>query len=184
MVFESGQPREDYTVPEAPGSTLMFAESLYGQGRYAEVVDTLLAPLAEHAPGPVACSLLARALANQGRLADALAWCDRWIVADKQDPAGHYLRAVVLLEQGEPEQARSSLQRATYLEPEFVLAHFALGNLARRCGKAGEADKHFANTLHLLQRYHPDDPLRESDGLTAGRLAQTLASLTSPENTR
>lgn len=184
VVLEPGRPMEDFAVPEAAGSAQTSAESLYGQGRYAEVVETLLAPLAERAPGPVACSLLARALANQGRLAEALTWCDRWILADKQDPAGHYLRAVVLLEQGEPEQARSSLQRATYLEPEFVLAHFALGNLARRCGKAGEAGKHFSNTLHLLQRYHPDDPLRESDGLTAGRLAQTLAWLTGPENAR
>ena len=180
-VFESVQPKEDHAVPEAPGSALAIAQSLYEQGRYAEVVDTLLAALAEHAPLTEACSLLARALANQGRLAEALTWCDRWIVTDKLDPAGHYLRAGVLLEQGELEQARSSLQRATYLEPEFVLANFALGNLARRRGKTGEAGKHFANTLHLLQGYQPGDLLPESDGLTAGRLAQTLASLTGPE---
>ena len=31
----------------------------------------------------------------------------------------HYLRAVILLEQGDPEQARASLQRAIYLHPGY-----------------------------------------------------------------
>jgi chemotaxis protein methyltransferase CheR len=121
---------------------------------------------------------LARALANQGRLADALAWCDRWIAADKLDPAAHYLRAVVLLERGDPVQARSSLQRAVYLEPDFALAHFALGNIARTGGKMDQADKHFANALGLLRKRRPNDLLPESDGLTAGRLIEFITSLT------
>jgi chemotaxis protein methyltransferase CheR len=129
-------------------------------------------------------STLARALANQGKLAEALTWCDRWIAAEKLNAAGHYLRAVVLLEQGDPEQARRSLQRAIYLHPDFVLAHFALGNLARRGGRNGEADKHFANTLHLLAHLQPDTLLPESDGLTAARLAETIMALTSLEHTR
>ncbi len=171
--------------PPAPADTALtpeaVAQALYQQGLYAEVVDTLLAALAEHAPEPLAFSLLARALANLGRLADALTWCDRWIAADKLDCSAHYLRAVVLLEQGDFGPARASLQRATYLDPGFVLAHFALGNLARRRGHHGESDKHFANTLLLLQRYQADDPLPESDGLTAGRLTETITSMTEME---
>ena len=169
--------KEGAVIAEAPRTPLADAELLYREGRYAETVETLLAGLAGRPPDPVALSLLARALANQGRLADALAWCERWIVADKLDPAGYYLRAVILLEQGDSEQARSSLHRATYLEPDFVLAHFALGNLARGRDKPGEADKHFSNALQLLRRYQPNDSLPESDGLTAGRLAETLASM-------
>ena len=169
---------EEPGVVEAPRRPLAAAQSLYQEGRYAEAVDTLLAASAEGGPEPAAFSLLTRALANQGRLADALTWCDRWIAADKLDPAGHYLRAVVLLERGDPEQARASLQRAIYLHPDFVLAHFALGNLARGRGKTSESDKHFANALHLLRRYGPDDLLPESDGLTAGRLTETLTSIT------
>jgi chemotaxis protein methyltransferase CheR len=129
-------------------------------------------------------STLARALANQGKLAEALTWCDRWIAAEKLNAAGHYLRAVVLLEQGNPEQARRSLQRAIYLLPDFVLAHFALGNLARSAGRNGEADKHFANALHLLSRLQPDTLLPESDGLTAARLTETITALTSLEHVR
>jgi chemotaxis protein methyltransferase CheR len=160
------------------------AASLYEQGRYGEAADTLLASFAGHTPGPDAFSVLARALANQGRLADALKWCDRWIAADKMDAAGHYLRAVVLLEHGHPDEARGSLQRALYLEPNFVLAHFALGSLARSRDKRDEADKHFVNTLELLGRLQPHDVLPESDGLTAGRLTETITAMTAPGNTR
>jgi chemotaxis protein methyltransferase CheR len=118
----------------------------------------------------------ARALADIGRLAEALACCDQWTAADKLDPAGYYLRAVILQEQGQLEQARIALQSALYLNQEFVLAHFALGCLARRCGKAVESRRYFANAQQLLQRCHPDAPLPESDGLCAGRLAEVLSS--------
>lgn len=169
-------PRNPASV-ETPLTPSAAAQWLYQQGRYAEVAETLVTSLARHTPGPQAFSLLARAMANLGRLTDALAWCERWIAADKLDPAGHYLRAVVLLERGDPEQARFSLLRAIYLHPDFVLAHFVLGNLARSHGRSGEAAKHFANALHLLRRLLPDDLLAESDGLTAGRLTETITSM-------
>jgi chemotaxis protein methyltransferase CheR len=130
---------------------------------------------------PAIFSLLARALANQGVLADALAWCERWIAADKLDPASHYLRSAVLLERGDAEQARSSLQRTLYLQPDFVLAHFALGNLARGRGKCEESQRHFTNALRLLRGYAPNDLLPETDGLTAGRLTESITAMTEME---
>jgi len=157
---------------------------LYRQGWYAEAADVLLASFAGHAAEPQAVSLLARTMANQGKLADALAWCDRRVAADKLGPSGHYLRAVVLQERGDNEQARRSFQRALYLDPSLVLAHFALGNLERRSGSNETADKHFDNALRLLHRLQPHDLLPESDGLTAGRLTETIAAMTPAENTR
>jgi chemotaxis protein methyltransferase CheR len=160
------------------------AASLYEQGRYREAADSLLASFASDTPPRDGFSLLARALANQGRLADALAWCERWIAADKLNAAAHYVHAAVLLEHDRPDEARRSLQRALYLDPAFVLAYFALGNLARSLGNHGEADKHFANALRLLNHLRPDDTLPESDGLTAGRLAETIAAMTATAQTR
>lgn len=164
-------------LAEAPLTAAARAELLYQQGHYSEAVDTLLTSSGRRAPDVQTFSLLARALANQGKLTDALTWCERWIAADKLDTAGHYLRAIILLEQGDPEQARASLQRALYLDHDFVPAHFALGNLARSREKFGEADKHFANALNLLRRYQSDDLLPATDGLTAGRLTETITSI-------
>ena len=160
------------------------AAALYQQGRYAQAADTLLSSwTARDAPNPPMFSLLARALANQGKLADALAWCDRWVAADKLDASGHYLRAVILQELGDNDQARGSFQRAIYLHPDFVLAHFALGNLARGHGKNAEAGKHFANASHLLRSCQPGDLLPESDGLTTGRLSEIIASIVDMQTT-
>lgn len=160
------------------------AATCYTEGRFADVVHLLL-PLANgRAAEPKVYSLLARALANQGHLADALTWCDRWLAAAKLDSAGHYLRAVVLLEQGNREEARRSLQRAIYLHPDFELAHFALGNLARGNNRQVEADRHFRNALQLLARRPAEEPLPEADDLTVGRLTATLTALTSRANAR
>jgi chemotaxis protein methyltransferase CheR len=127
--------------------------------------------------GPKAFSELARTLANQGKLADALAWSERWIGADRINPAPHYLHAMVLQETGDPVAARRSLERAVYLQPDFALAHFALGNLARAESRDSAANKHFANALHVLRGCPPDQLLPESEGLTAGRLMEIIATL-------
>ena len=119
----------------------------------------------------------ARTLANQGRFLDALAWSERWIAADKVDAAAHYLHAMVLQEMGEREAARRSLQRVVYLQPQFALAHFALGNLARGDERLGEANKHFENALHVLRDAQPDELLPESDGLTAQQLVRVITTL-------
>ncbi|MGB9092803.1 MAG: tetratricopeptide repeat protein [Gallionella sp.] len=68
--------------------------------------------------------------------------------------------------------------RAHYLDPDFVLAHFALGNLHQSQGRYREARRYFGNVLLLLRRNHlPDEILPEADGLTAGRLAEIAKSL-------
>ena len=65
----------------------------------------------------------------------------------------------------------------SYLQPDFALAHFALGNLARAEARTAQANKHFANALHLLRGYPPNALLPESDGMTAGRLVEIIATV-------
>ena len=168
--------------PEASPAPFDLAATLYQEGRYAEAADLLLASGSPHVPSDAqTLSLLTRALANQGKLAGALASCDRWVAADKLDSSGHYLRAVVLQELGDGEQARRSLQRALYLQADFVLAHFALANLARGRGQIPQAGKHFTTALRLLRNHQPGDLLPESDGLTAGRLTEIISSIMTME---
>jgi chemotaxis protein methyltransferase CheR len=143
------------------------------------VVATAQTPSAPSQPeqDPQALSQLARTLANQGKLADALTWSERWTGADKTNSAAHYLHAMVLQETGDRMAARRSLDRAVYLQPDFVLAHFALGNLARADSRSSAANKHFANALHVLRNCPPNELLPESEGTTAGRLMEIIATL-------
>lgn len=148
---------------------------LYEHGEYLEAIELLTQQAAHSGPGRF--SLLVRSLANLGRLHEAREWCDRWIATHKLDAAAYYLRGVVLIECGVVGDARRSLQQAVYLDPEFALAHFALATLARRAGRTTDARRHFANARQILSRLQADDLLPESDGLTAGRLAETIAEL-------
>jgi chemotaxis protein methyltransferase CheR len=164
----------------ADGQSTLYAEALtlYEQGHYAPAAERLAQVLAHDQEAGQVMTLLVRAYANQGRLAEALQWCDKLLAVEKLNSKVHYLRAMILQEQGAVSQAALALKRALYTDPDFVLAHFALGNLALREGRFTEADKHFQNALRLLHGYRQEDLLPEAEGLTAGRLAEVIRSTT------
>ncbi len=115
-----------------------------------------------------------RELANRGKLTEALAACEVAIAADKLDARLYYLRATILQEQNSEEDAIVSLKHALYLDPDFVLAHFSMGNILMRRGNVRSARRHFKNALDLLNRYRKEDALPESEGLTADRFKEII----------
>lgn len=121
--------------------------------------------------------MMAHSCANQGQLSEALEWCEKAITADKMNPSHHYLLATILQEQGQHDIAIQSLVRTLYLDPDFVLAHFSLGNLHQSQRRYREAQRYFGNVLALLRNHPSDETLAEADGLTAGRLAEIITSL-------
>ncbi|HEY4443246.1 MAG TPA: CheR family methyltransferase [Steroidobacteraceae bacterium] len=182
--FDASQPLTSYARDRHPET----ARTSYVPDRHPGTAGAPPTPVVEAAAQtspatsqlaekPGAFSLRTRALANQGQYAAALASSKQWIASDKVDSAAHYVHAMIMQEMGEREAARDSLQRAVYLQPDFVLAHFALGNLARAEARTAQANKHFANALHLLRSCPPDALLPESDGMSAGRLAEIVTTL-------
>jgi chemotaxis protein methyltransferase CheR len=164
-----------------PRAALDTAQEFYSEGRYAEAAALLRGALdsAGEQPGDARLlGLLVRALANQGALEEALVASQRWICADKIDAAAYYLNAMVLQELGDRSGSRAALQRAVYLLPEFTLAHFALGNVARAAARHEDARRHFANAAHLLRRQATEDLVPEAEGLTVGRLREIIGALT------
>ena len=157
--------------PAAPASAILPAPP-----DAATAAANLSAVQADQADARELPSRMARDCANRGRLGEALEWCEQAVAADRLNPAHHYLLATILLEQGQHDTAIQSLMRALYLNPDYVLAHFALGNLYQSQGRYRQARRHFENVL-LLQRHSPDEALPEADGLTAGRLAEIATAL-------
>jgi len=149
---------------------------LFQQGKYEQVVDKLIDPASQDHDTKVMI-LLARAYANYGKTAQALAWCEKAIGIDRLNPGCHYLHAMILQERGQVEEAVKSLGRALYLDQDFVLAHFALGNLCKHRGKFTESDRHFKNALALLGMFKNDEILPDSEGITAGRLSEIITSI-------
>jgi chemotaxis protein methyltransferase CheR len=117
---------------------------------------------------------LCRTYANEGKLTEALAASDQALAADKLCAGLHYLRAVILQEQGLNYEAATALKKALYLEPDMVLAYFTLAALEQRNGKVAESRRHFDTALLLLDRYHQDDEIPESGGILAGRLKEII----------
>jgi len=152
------------------------AAVLYRKGLYPEAEDRLRKLMSNGGRNQESCVLFARVLANQGRLEEALGFCEEAVSADKCNALLHYLLATILEEQKQVKEARASLKKAIYLDRNFVLAHFALANLSLRSGKMADARKHFGNVAEILSGYKPDDIIPESEGITAGRLAEIIGT--------
>jgi chemotaxis protein methyltransferase CheR len=142
------------------------------------------APAAEPPPVPAppapdyaALAALAEARANQGLLDEALA------LALKAAEGGEtaeldYLIATILRERGHADEAVSWLNRVLERDPDFVLAHFALGSLRRQ---GGEGDP-FRQALRLAEALPEQEVLSGSAGsMTAGRLRRLLADMLDKE---
>lgn len=172
-----GPAAEEPKMVEEQPTPYREASSLYERGQYVKAAETLVAALSESRADARALALLARVYANQGQLVEALEWCDKAIAADKLDASHHYLRAIILQEQGSWQEAQREFKRALYLDQDFALAHVALGNLSQRQGKIKASRKHFENALSLLRAHRDEDPLLESEGITAGRLAEIIGSM-------
>jgi chemotaxis protein methyltransferase CheR len=168
-------------APAAPAASLASqAQSLFDAGRFAEVANLIDA---DTSPSTLQ-SLLARALANLGRLKEAAHAIEHWLTTDKLNATAHYLDAMIRQELGDADAARRSLTRSVYLEPGFALAHFALGNLARGTQRGDEARRHYDNALVALETLAPDALVPESDGLTAARLTEILQTLAVDDSRR
>jgi len=157
------------TVIPAPPASFENALALYSSGRYTEAAAQLKS-LAE----PRAQALMARLHANQGMLDEALSWCDKAIDSEKINPRLHYLRAAILQELGRNQDAAESLKHTLYLDPDFVPAHLAWGNLLLRQDKRKEAQRHFRIAFSLLRDYPQDELLPELEGMTAGRMRDVV----------
>lgn len=160
---------------------------LYEHGRYDEASDILMDMLSDGRKAHKtrlfsdAVSLLIKTYANQGMLTDALRWCGKAIAYDKVNPNFYFLQATIFQEQNQIEQAIASLKKVIYLAPNFVPAHYGLGNFMLKQGKLERSRKYFENALDLLSAYPFDQVIPECGGITAGRLIEFINSLIKAE---
>jgi chemotaxis protein methyltransferase CheR len=157
------------------------ATELYNQGRYDKAARIILEILTHNPNDIEAMALLARIYANKGELDEAQNWCEKALTTDKLNGRWWYLYATILQEQGLDEDALVALKRALYLDQNNALVHFTLGNLMRRLKNDNEAKLYFINALSILSGYQQEQVLPESEGLTAGRLAELIKATLAAE---
>lgn len=153
------------------------AVAAYEQGKYSAAKEILNRLLSTDRSNANALSLMSRICANEGKLDDALHYCREAIDADNLNPGYYYLQSAILKEKGFAKETMESLKKAVYLDSNFALAYFAMGNLALSSGNRTEAEKHFNNALLLLKKHRPEETLPESEGMTAGRLIEVIEAM-------
>lgn len=128
-----------------------------------------------------AMRLMARIQADLGRSEAALDWCAKVLAEDRTDRGALYLQGLALQELGRDQEARLALKRLLYVDPDCIAAHAGLGGIALRENDSGQAGRYFANVLDLLADLPRDAPIPEMDGLTAGRLMETMRGMRGKE---
>ena len=121
--------------------------------------------------------LMAKALANLGRLPQAKSWAYKAASAQPLDPARYFLVGTIEEALGDLAAAATAMKRVIYLEPKNTSAHFALANLARKQGRPESARRYFENVSALLATMDPDTMVENTDGVTAGRLAVIVSEI-------
>ena len=122
-------------------------------------------------------ALIAKSYANLGNLEAARDWCDQLISLDIINPRWYYLKATIEQEKTRDKEAIQALKQAIFLDPEFIMAHMALGNILKQHGKSEDSKRCYANASQLLSGRDGDEIVPDSDGLTVGQLLNIVRSL-------
>lgn len=118
----------------------------------------------------------ARALADQGLLAQARVECEGAIASDKLNADGYFLYASILLELNDQAAAEQALKRTLYLDSHRAVAHIALATLLMQKSKTpqkseqAEAIRCWRNAKNVLQGLSAETVVTDSDGMTAAQL--------------
>lgn len=90
------------------------------------------------------------------------------------NPTLHYLRGVIFSQQDQLANAINAMQRATYCDPQFALAHYALGELLLRNQKRDEAQASWRRAQKALRNLPNDALVQGTFDLTVEMLNDLL----------
>lgn len=155
----------------------------YSAGRQAETQQALqrylASPALPRADQYQACLLMARSFADQHAFTEAGAWLERALEIERTDAHAYWLQALLLQQRNDTVAARNAIQKALYLEPDFVMANFLHAQLLLKAGDAQRAVKAIGVCDALLARQDAAAIIPDSDGLSVAQLKQLCLYLKS-----
>ena len=139
------------------------------------------------APGPAVQSAgelcdAARKFAREGSLSLAIQKCDQAVERDPLYSSAYYVRALLHLDNGAREACREDLRRLLYLDPDFLLGHFALANLYEAESRTEDATRHRTRAARLAAKLGPEETVPGSSNLTVKTLIAMLQAMAQPED--
>jgi chemotaxis protein methyltransferase CheR len=165
--------------PAGTEETMIFERGalLVGQMRPAEAITEFRRVLALNPRNQRALYSIAMLQANTGDAGAAAATAERILEINPLHLEATYLLAILARETGAKERELTLLKKTVYLNPDFVLGHFQLGLHHRKAGHERLARRSLLNALRLLVGRSAGDPVDGVEGMTVGRLRETIEGL-------
>ncbi len=116
----------------------------------------------------------ATALANLGKLPQALTCCNEGLMINSTHKHLYFTHAMILLELNELAESEKSLRKAIFLDHRFVEAHYQLGLLLLRCKDKAAGLKCLRNTLAIAKNEAPENMISAFNSLTFNQLVTIL----------
>lgn len=121
--------------------------------------------------------LLIKAFANQGKLTQAMDWCNKALTMDKLDPMIYYLQGIIYHAQKKMKEAIQSLKQALFLDSHFIAAYHMLGMIEIELGNKQASIRNLKATLNLIKGLKSDETIPGAESLTVGTLKQLTLNM-------
>jgi chemotaxis protein methyltransferase CheR len=142
------------------GTTLLEQENFV---EAEKIFQQVLCLEPEHPGAMLAIALI---LANNGRLKEALASCNRVIAINDLLPEAYYLRGLLYEMTDREEDAVHEYRKAILLKMDFVMPHYQLGKLYYRSGEHKLGTRELKNSLKILEKSGRETIIPYSGGLS------------------
>ena len=157
-------------------------EALFKKCEYAEVVNRIESIIKYNHNNFMINYLLARSYANLGNYERAMHFCDQTIRSNVFSIKPYFLKAHIVEEQGDNEEAKNLLKKVIYLDPSFIPAYLELGSIYEGECDHGKAGRLRTTALELLQALPPDAHVEPYDELTVAELILYIQKMDAGKN--
>lgn len=147
---------------------------LLSGSKWQEVLEVVDQALAKSNKQAYLFNAKAFALANLGRLEEALQICHASLQLNATDAQTHYILAMTYLELNQVPAAEAALRKTLFLDYQFVIGHFQLGLLLLKNKQNAAGVKCLRNALRIVCRENAEKSVPGSPNLNYGQLAVIL----------
>lgn len=162
-------------VNETPQIYLLTeAQKLFDINEYQKAIEKLYNYLKIEPFDTEAKVLMLKALVNLGEIDKAKSLAAQYINLHSTHTPLYQLFASIEMECGNDKLAEQLLRKALYIDNEFIMAHFLMGNLMRKSGNAAAATKHFDQVRRLIQTFPENDILPGFEGISVKQVNELI----------
>jgi tetratricopeptide (TPR) repeat protein len=170
-------------LPKVANKTTNVAPHLLPSVDFATMIkqshwDDLLMAVNQHSieqqQSAALLALKASALANLGKLKEALACCEKSLQKDPINLQTHFTYAMILLSMDDKKLAEAELRKTLFLDRDFVMGHYQLGMLLMRNDHIPQGLKSLQNAYNITQSKDPKMDVPGYENLTYGKLTDIL----------